>query len=446
MRHLLAALAAVLCLLPCVAGAAEIIVSDPAAGLSATVLRTIKPGDRVLFAPADAPYVGLTQKNAPWKDAANPVVFRSLDPARPACLAPFILGDVEGTVLEDICLDATPISGNYWAFQFNGVKALRLSRVTVSSRADLATAAYGVSVRGGADVTVEGSTFKNLGRGMAIGGVNKVRVLGNTVSDMRSDGFDFAAVTDVKILDNRLRNFFPVSTDHPDAIQFFTSGTTTPSTDIEIARNLIEIGEGKGTQGIFLRDQVGTLPYERVTIRDNLILGTGWSAIRTQGVKALTLTGNELVTYVGGLNTYILIQGGNGVVAERNRAVQISFGDSVNVTQADNVITKPVADLGLAVKTAWLGTEPTPAPAETDPRDARIATLEAQVATLTARVDALTAQLTAAQAERNALAARIDALLIERTEALRLAKLARGARTKNAVIDQIITLLSAPAP
>jgi uncharacterized coiled-coil protein SlyX len=444
LRHLLAALA-VLCLPPA-ARAADIVVSDPVAGLSATVLRTIKPGDRVLFAPADAPYVGLTQKNAPWKDAANPVVFRSLDPARPACLAPFILGDVDGTVLEDICLDGTPISGNYWAFQFNGVKALRLSRVTVSSRADLATAAYGVSVRGGADVTVEGSTFRNLGRGMAIGGVNKVRVLGNTVSDMRSDGFDFAAVTDVKILDNRLRNFFPLGTDHPDAIQFFTSGTTTPSTDIEIARNLIEIGEGKGTQGIFLRDQVGTLPYERVTIRDNLILGTGWSAIRTQGVKALTLTGNELVTYVGGLNTYILIQGGNGVVAERNRAVQISFGDSVNVTQADNVITKPVADLGLAVKTAWLGAEPAPAPAEPDPRDARIAALEAQVATITARVDTLTAQLTAAQAERNALAARIDALLIERGKALSLAKQARAAKAKNQYLDPLIALLSAPAP
>jgi uncharacterized coiled-coil protein SlyX len=456
MRHLLAALFATPCLLPGLAWAADYRANDSAT--AQTALRTVKAGDRLLLGPGT--YSGLTLKYNLWKAADAPVVIRSADPAAPAVLDKFIFGGVEGLALEDVVLDATSVTGNYWAFQFTNIKGLRLSRVEVLSRLDLAQAAYGVSVRGGADVVVEDSHFRNLGRGLAIGGVEGVRVSGNTAHDLRSDGFDFAAVTNVRILNNSLRNFFPLGTDHPDAIQFFTSGTTTPSTDIVIEGNLIDIGEGRGTQGIFLRDQVGTLPYERVRIARNLILGTGWSAIRTQGVRDLTLTDNELVTFEGGLNTYILIQGGDRVLAERNRAVQISFGDSVNVTQRDNVITKPVADLGLAVKTAWLGTEPPPPPVETDPRDARIAALEAQVATLAGRVDALTAQLTAAQADRNALAARIDALLIERAKALALAKQtaeqiakARTAKAKNQYIDAaktfvdpLISLLSAPAP
>jgi uncharacterized coiled-coil protein SlyX len=444
-KRLLAALA-VLCVLHAnLAAAADLPVTDSTAAQAA--LRTVKAGDRMLLGPGR--YSGLTLKYNLWKAADAPVVIRSADPANPAVLDKFIWGGVEGLALEDVTLDASSVTGNFWAFQFTGIKGLRLSRVEVLSGLDLSQAAYGVSVRGGADVVVEDSHFRNLGRALAIGGVNGVKVTGNRAHDLRSDGFDFAAVTNVQILNNSLRNFFPLGTDHPDAIQFFTSGTTTPSTDIVIKGNLIEIGDGRGTQGIFLRDQVGTLPYERVEIRDNLIVGTGWSAIRTQGVRDLVLMGNELVTFEGGLNTYILIQGGNGVVAEQNRAVQIGFGDSVNVVQRDNVITKPVADLGEAATTAWLASvapAPEPPPAPVDPRDAKIAALEAQVATLGGRIDALSAQLATATTDAAALKARVDRLIAERATALDLARKARAAKAKNQYLDPLVALLSAPAP
>src|SRR3546814_7621840 len=79
---------------------------------------------------------------------------------------------------------------------------------------------------------------------------------------MRSDGFNFVQVQDVKVIGNSLKDFSPVSGDHADAIQFWTTGSTVASKNIEISNNLITGKSGGQMQGIFITDQSGgKLPY-----------------------------------------------------------------------------------------------------------------------------------------------------------------------------------------
>lgn len=444
MRQILAALAAV-CLFSTPAAAADLVVDSTAAFHEALNKKAVA-GDTIRLAPGQ--YDGITSKYA-VRDFDPPVTIRSADPQNRAKLGAFRV-TWKGFTFSELDFVVKPI-GTLGSAPFEFVNSDRITidnvRVYGTLNGDASDDPIGLGFRNTSNIVVADSEFQQLLRGLVIGSAQNVKVLNNAFHDLRSDGADFADVQRVEIRGNTFRNFTPAASDHPDAIQFWTSNTTRPSTDIVIAENLIEKGEGAGTQGIFLRDQVGTLPYERVSIRDNLVYDTGYNGIRVQGGKAFTLERNELVSLVAEpyYQTFLLLQNVDGVVARENRSVNINFG-TLNVTQEGNVVTKPVtAAEGAALRAAWIA-KFRAAPVEADPRDARIAALEAQVATLNGRLEAIVAQLAAAQADRNGLAARIDALLVERAKALELARLARAARAKNQYLDPLVALLSAPAP
>src|SRR3546814_18636009 len=97
---------------------------------------------------------------------------------------------------------------------------------------------------------------------------------GNSFHTMRSDGVRGGGTNDVVISNNYFTDFHPVGADHPDAIQLWTTNTTESARNISITGNVFERGDGDIIQGIFLRDQSGgKLPYQDVTISDNIVLG-----------------------------------------------------------------------------------------------------------------------------------------------------------------------------
>ena len=118
------------------------------------------------------------------------------------------------------------------------------------------------------------SEFTQLGRGGVFGGVTNAIIANNRVHGVRSDGFDFNAAQNVLIDGNIITNFQRIPKDHPDGIQFWTNRTPRPSIDIVIRNNQIIQGEGYGSQGIFMRDEGLTMPYERIKIENNLIVGS----------------------------------------------------------------------------------------------------------------------------------------------------------------------------
>lgn len=347
-----------------------------------TAMKTAPDGSIVQLAPG-------TYSNISWKVPpihTAPITVTSADPAHPAILTDIWLDNAKGLFFTDLILQSTPPPStidldSYFPFKFVDCFDLGFHRVKVQGTLDgKDNDGSGLSFRGCSKTRITETEFQALVRCAAFGvsgtaaspiGCDDILIADNFVHDVRSDGFDFAQVSNVRILRNRLRNFRPhggATPDHPDAFQFWTSGTIMPSHDILIEGNLIERGEGAYTQGIFIDnkdvDKTGKLHYERVTLRDNLIIGSGYNGIRIAGIKSLTLDRNELITFIDDTPldhtdddvdnpTYILIQNGAGIVSTDNRAVTMSFDKCTGIERLRDIITVPVVDKGAAAIAAW---------------------------------------------------------------------------------------------
>lgn len=323
-------------------------------------LKLARGGETITLAPGV--YSGLAFKAAPKFDKL--VTITSANPSRRAVFSDFALTGAKG--LRFTNLDLVPLphdvaaDGSYWAFKILRSEDVHFDRVSIhgSLDGDSTNDVQGLQLRFSTNLTVTNCEFQQLERALLISQTSKVVASGNYAHDLRSDGFDLVEVHDIRLIDNTFRDFTPIGDDHPDAIQFWTTGTKVASRDIVIADNVILRGSADYMQGIFLRDQVGTLPYERVTIRNNLVVGTGYNGIRIQGARDLTLTDNQLVSFEGDHKTFMLVQGADKVIASGNSASKIDFGDSTNVTQGRNTITKAVGDRGRGAMAKWVKANP----------------------------------------------------------------------------------------
>ena len=338
---------------------ATIIVTSTASLTSA--LKAAVGGDTIKLMPGT--YSGLNVKALSF---SSDVTITSADPARPAVITNFTLTDVKGLTFTNLDMTAnnpTGAASSSWAFAVSKSNDIHFNNIKFhgSLDGDSGNDMNGLSISGSQNISVTNSEFQQFGRGLPASTSQNLDVSGNKVHHMRSDGFDFAAVGHVKLTNNSFRDFDPVGGDHPDAIQFWTSGTTVASHDILISGNVIMRGDGANTQGIFLRDQIGTLPYQRVTISDNLIVGTGANGIRVMGAKDLTVTGNELISFAGGDKTTLLIQDAVNVRATANSGISVGFLRTTDLVESANVTTSPVNDGGLAALTRWVQEHPTAA-------------------------------------------------------------------------------------
>jgi hypothetical protein len=162
----------------------------------------------------------------------------------------------------------------------------------------------GLSIRASADVTVEQNDINRFYRGLIVRDSDRVRVLGNNVHDMRSDGMDFAGDQSLRIVGNRIHAFRKsvLSKDHADLIQFWTRGTTRPGTDVEIRANILN-AEGRGfTQTIFIRNEEvdegragRAMYYRNLTIADNVIINAHIHGIHVGEADGVTIRNNTLI-------------------------------------------------------------------------------------------------------------------------------------------------------
>ena len=314
------------------------------AGLT-SALKTAQGGDTIKLAPGT--YSDLALKNLSF---SSDVTITSADPSKQAVITNFSMTNVDSLTfsnLEMSAINATGVNKNSgWAFRVTDSDDIHFDKINFHGSLDGETIndMNGLQIRFGEDISVTNSTFQQLGRGLAISESQHIKVSGNEVQEVRTDGFNFAQVGHIQVTDNYLHDFAPAPGDHPDAIQFWTTGTTSASHDILVSGNVIVRGEGENTQGIFITDQVGTLPYEQVTIANNLVVGTGYNAIRMVGGKNITVTGNELVTLEGGNKTSMLFQRVDGLLSTNNKAISIGYDGVTNLNQSSNLINTVVKD------------------------------------------------------------------------------------------------------
>ena len=200
--------------------------------------------------------------------------------------------------------------------------------------------ARGIMFRDSANVSVKNSDFSHMATGILTMTTTGVNIVNNKFQDLRVDGLEFTAVKNVLIDGNEFRDFRSSYDAHADAIQFWTNGTRQASTDVVISNNVILPGTGNGTQGIFIQDEIGGLPYERITIKNNLLLDKGeyWNGITVRGGKDITIEGNTSISPTSDRNVFwIRLDNVDGVKLTNNLADQLIQSNAKNMQLSGNV-------------------------------------------------------------------------------------------------------------
>jgi hypothetical protein len=282
------------------------------------------------------------------KISATAITFKSESATNPAVFGYARSIRSDGVVFQDLKVGRQMVVGvdqNYTNMALvQDSKNVSFKGVTFSSTgADAQFLGRGLFVRDSANVSVTSSDFSHLAVGMCVMTTTGVTVQKNKFHDLRIDGSEFTAVKNVLIDGNDFRDFRSSAIDHPDAIQFWTNGTKKASTDIMISNNVIMPGTGAGSQGIFIQDEVGGLPYERLTIKNNLLLDAGnyWNGIAVRGGKDVVLEGNTSISPTGDDKVfYIRIDNVAGVKLINNLSDQLVQTGTTGMTQSGNVFLK----------------------------------------------------------------------------------------------------------
>ncbi len=248
-----------------------------------------------------------------------PVTIASADPANPAVINGLGMNNVSNVTFDGITFDYKFQSGDpSWKQPFGVYDSQNITIKNSMFDGDVVTGvsdvvdgygnATGLAVSSSSAITIENNTFATFTRGVVVLQSDGLTLRGNNIHSLRSDGMDFVEVNDVLIEDNWLHDFnsSPLTGDHPDMIQFWTSGTDSPSTNITIRGNRLDIGEGDLTQSIFMRNEAvdqglagSEMFYQNILIEDNVIVN-GHSHGITVGETAGLIIRNNTVVHADG--------------------------------------------------------------------------------------------------------------------------------------------------
>lgn len=278
-------------------------------------LKNATGGETILLAPGEYGILNMSEWNGFDRSLTNPIEIKSLDKNNPASFSEVHLRGVSDYKFSDLVFDYNfsaldpsyfrPFTFDYCSniqildSQFEGDVASGISEA-----ADGYGYAYGLSVRGSENVVVIGNEFTTWLRAAIFSDTENLIVSENEIHSIRSDGLDLVQVANVVIEGNYIHDFAtsPTSGDHVDYIQFWTSGTNQPSTNILIRENVLDMGDGGWSQSIFLRnEQVDRglagieMYYQDVVIEQNLILGGHSHGITVGETSGLLIQGNTVL-------------------------------------------------------------------------------------------------------------------------------------------------------
>ena len=248
------------------------------------------------------------------------VTITSADPLHPATLTGLALSGVSNLTLDGVVCDYTfkPGDQTYAApFAVYGGQNISVQNCTfngdVASGLTTADNGFGtgtaLTIRGTTHVNVSDNEISNFCRGITVMQSSDVTVAGNDIYNLRMDGMELAQVQGVTIQANYIHDFrgSPTSGDHPDMIQFWTTGTTQPSTNINISGNVLDIGAGTWTQSIFMRNELvetgaagQSMYYQNISIADNVITNGHTNGIVVGEAAGVSINHNTLLHSDGG--------------------------------------------------------------------------------------------------------------------------------------------------
>jgi len=212
-------------------------------------------------------------------------------------------------------------------------------------------AAGSLRIRGGNNVTIANSSFHDLNNSLAFIRTTNAQVTDNSFAYIR-EGLQLVGASNVVVARNTFGPFRPASGDHPDGVQFFTTGLTLADDhgvrNALIEDNQFDPGEGYRAQGVFMGDELNLAALGRghsdITIRNNVMIGTGWHGIAAgTAIPNLLIENNKLLIRLGAdgvTDNWILVKAGGGIV-RNNYAGSITLAP--DVVASGNVSVKRAA-------------------------------------------------------------------------------------------------------
>jgi hypothetical protein len=308
------------------------------AGLIDAIARA-ESGDRIILAPGN--YGSVDIRGKAW---SSDVMLISASTANPARIETLTVNAVSHLSIKSLHIGRAlnPGEANYAIFgNFRTVSSVTLDDVFVRGSMDNnpVNDGNGLNFVDSRNVTVKASRFEQLGRGLSASGSTDIAFNSNVFRAMRTDGMNFANVQRITIDGNKFSDFFVGEGDHPDAIQFWTAGTKQASSNIIIRNNQIFQGRGAGTQGIFLTDQVGTLPYQDVRIENNLLyVYDGYNGIMVGHGRGVEIIGNSVLSETrDNQKFWIRLDRVEGVTLRNNVADSFVNQNNKSLTMDNNI-------------------------------------------------------------------------------------------------------------
>ncbi len=253
----------------------------------------------------------------------------------------------------------------------------------------------GVWIRNASKITLAGNSFSDLRSAVYVQRSQKVALAENDLRHIR-EGVNATAVAGIWLHRNQFQQFSPRYQDkeHPDAIQFWTTGETVGNSDVLITENFMNFGGKRPVQGIFMRsEQADYWGKPDIVNRDVRIIGNVYYGASRHGISISSVVNGEVRNNSilaspwadrndgagvfdggrsgGGLQPAILVRYPVNVRVERNAApllLQVEpgavFADNLDVWDSlqkkdiaarDVFATPPIADLpalsAFAIKT-----------------------------------------------------------------------------------------------
>ena len=155
---------------------------------------------------------------------------------------------------------------------------------------------------GSVDVEVVRNEISHFHYGIASGGSQEVRIANNEIWDFSADAVQILGVTDMVIEKNYLHDARKPdgSGVHQDFIQLYSTATSVRTERLAVLGNVLDVGNGKVPQGIFLgneaADSGGEDAYYRdITVEGNLLYGARYNGILVAETVGATIRQNTLL-------------------------------------------------------------------------------------------------------------------------------------------------------
>ena len=315
-----------------------------------TALSAAHAGDTILLAAGTYSAVNLQNYNF-----TTPVTITSADATHPATLTGLMVRSSSGLNFTNLELDASHATAD-WPFAVYTSTDLNFSHLYVHGSLDSnpQNDFSGLIIRNSSNVSVSQSEFEQLKTAVAFLDDDHLQVSGSSFHDLALDGVHGGGSSYVTISGNSFTDFFVAVGDHPDAIQFWTTNTTASAHDILISDNVIVRGAGAPMQGIFITDQVGTLPYQNVTITDNMLVGTRYHGITVSHAEGVDVSSN-IVAGLPDMLSWIRLENVNGAMVTNDIAGELTQVTDLNIAVDNFTAMLPTATQASGMLAQWLG-------------------------------------------------------------------------------------------